>query len=272
MAFRGHADGMTTKNLRRALGQLAGLALPVECAGCGAPDVGLCPSCRSVLGGVPRPVPLSAWPDGPPAWSSAAYAGPVASAVVAWKDGGRHDLTTLLARSLAASVLALPGVRPEVGATGRRPPREGVRGVGPSAPSSLCVALVPVPSSRAARRRRGEQLVTRLALGAARHVRRAGGEVAVLPALRLVRRVEDQAGLGRARRGANLDHALAVRPGAVAATVSRRCVVVDDVLTTGVTVREACRALEAVGAVPLGIATCCATPLRRWLSGEADLH
>lgn len=132
--------------------------------------------------------------------------------------------------------------------------------------------IVPVPSSAAARRRRGEHHVLRIALGAAAHVRRMGGDVRVLPALRLVRRVADQSGLGRAGRSANLDGAMAVRRSARRLVRGRRCVVVDDVLTTGVTVREAGRALDAAGAVLLGVAGACATPLVGGLSGGPHLH
>ena len=284
----------------RALAELAGLALPVACAGCDEPDVGLCRACRAAVRGSPRAVALTAWPDAPPARAAASYAGPVRSAVVAWKDGGRHDLTGVLARSLADAVLALPGLfpqvvpavlpgpstvgraglRPELGWAGPGPPFDtsGAVAVASSGSSRVArrrspsVVLVPIPSSRAARRRRGEQLVVRLALLAARHVRRAGGAVEVLPALVLVRRVADQSGLDRSGRGANLDHALAVRPAAAAVVAGRHCVVVDDILTTGVTVREACRALGEVGARPSGIAICCATPLRRGLSGAGHLH
>ncbi|HEY6794398.1 MAG TPA: phosphoribosyltransferase family protein [Kineosporiaceae bacterium] len=110
-----------------------------------------------------------------------------------------------------------------------------------------------------------------LALRAAGHVREAGGDVRVLPVLRLARPVVDQAGLGRSGRRANLDQAMAVRRSGTAAIAGRRCVVVDDVLTTGVTVREACRALSEAGAVPVGIAACCATPLLGGLSGGGYL-
>jgi predicted amidophosphoribosyltransferase len=132
--------------------------------------------------------------------------------------------------------------------------------------------IVPVPSSPAARRRRGDQLVVRLAVRAAADVRAVGGDVRVLPALRLVRRVADQAGLGRDGRYANLDHAMAVRGSARRCVPGRRCVVVDDVLTTGVTVREAGRALQAGGAVLIGVVGGCATPLVGGLSGGPHLH
>ena len=92
---------------------------------------------------------------------------------------------------------------------------------------------------------------------------RPGVGVRVLPALRLVRAVGDQATLSATARRGNLAGALAVRTEAVAAVRGRVCVVVDDVLTTGATLGEAVRALEAAGAQVAGVATVCVTRLRR---------
>ena len=243
--------------LATGLAEFGTLVLGVECAGCGAPDVGLCRRCRSALEVPPRRVSLAGWPTGPPAWAGPSYAGPARRAVVAWKDRGRHDLTPRLARPLADAVLAVPQVR---------------------SAASRPVLLVPVPSSRPAVRRRGDHLVRRLALDAAGRVRERGGRVRVVAALRLVRSVADQASLGRADRAANLRGAMAPRPGAASALAGRACIVVDDVLTTGATVREATRVISAAGGVVIAVATCVATPLvgrdttGRRVSGRPLLH
>ncbi|MFC5123908.1 phosphoribosyltransferase family protein [Pseudoclavibacter helvolus] len=66
--------------------------------------------------------------------------------------------------------------------------------------------------------------------------------------LRVVRPVEDQAGLSVAARAENLRHAYRAERG----LAGRRVVLVDDVVTSGATLREAVRALEAGGAVVVG--------------------
>jgi predicted amidophosphoribosyltransferase len=133
------------------------------------------------------------------------------------------------------------------------------------------VVVVPVPSSRRARRRRGEDTVHRLAVLAAARVRRdevramAHGRtrrqhrLRVVRALRLVRTVADQAGLDAGARRENLAGALQVRADLLPAVRGRPCVVVDDVLTTGATTGEAVRALQAAGARVAGVATVCVT-------------
>lgn len=109
--------------------------------------------------------------------------------------------------------------------------------------------LVPVPSSAAARRARAGDHVLRLA-------RRVGPTAGPL---RLVRPVRDSAGLDVAARAANL--AFAMR--AVSPREPRPVVLVDDIVTTGATLREAARALTAAGWPVTGAAVVAATPRRR---------
>lgn len=221
------------------LGALADLVWPVVCGGCQVTGSRWCPTCAGALDRAPvRTSPVPCPPDLPPAWAVAPYGGVVREAIVAWKDHGRHDLTGPLAEALTRVVLA-------VLEAGERP--------GPG------VLVVPMPSRRPARRARGGDPVRDLANRAAASARRAGWPVQVAPALRHVRSVADQSGLGAAARAANLAGALQVRPGWRPAVWSARCLLVDDIVTTGATVAEAARTLTAAGGHPFGLAVIAAT-------------
>jgi predicted amidophosphoribosyltransferase len=257
------------------LRELGGVVLPVECGGCGAAGVRLCTVCAAELSGPPRLVlpTVGAWKSDVPIWASAPYAGPVRRLVVGWKDQGRHDLGGPLAEALALALLALIGDL-RTGDLGQARSTIGghARSGGAAAWAGPSVLLVPVPSSRRARSERGADLVRRLAVAAARRVRAAGVPVRVLPALGLARSVADQAGLDRSARARNVADAMRVRAGAARVVRGLPAIVVDDVLTTGATAREAVRALMAAGSLPLGVAVPCATPLHRGLSDAAHLH
>ena len=118
-------------------------------------------------------------------------------------------------------------------------------------PGSGTVWLVPVPSSPATVAHRGVDFTASLARVAARRLRRRGYPVAVAGVLRQRRRLVDQAGLGIAARQANLRGAFRARGRGLPGSV----IVVDDVVTTSATLREACRALEAAGHPVVGAAT-----------------
>jgi predicted amidophosphoribosyltransferase len=83
--------------------------------------------------------------------------------------------------------------------------------------------------------------------------------VPVAAGLSIVRRTRDQAGLGASERERNLRGAM--RGGRRLA--GRRVLLVDDVLTTGATLREAARAATAAGAAVAGAVVLARVPKRR---------
>lgn len=239
------------RHLGAALGALADLALPTTCAACGAGDDPVCRECRAALAaslppGGPQAATPSPCPAGlPPTVAAAAHAPPLARLVPAYKDDGRRDLRPLLAALLAGAVDAALA-RPQTA-------RILASGNGP-------VLVVPVPTSRRARRQRGDAPLLELARACVAGFGPA--EVVCADALRMRRRVADQAGLSARGRQVNLEHAMEVRPAWLQTVPGACCVLVDDVLTTGATLVEARRALVRAGAADVGAATICATVRR----------
>jgi ComF family protein len=193
---------------------------PVPCAGCGVEGRTLCASCRRALEPRPAVQPLAGVG---PVWAGLEYDGVARASILALKEQGRTGLATILSRPFAAAVSAALVATPEA-------------------------AVVAVPSSRAARRRRGFAPVTLL-----------GGRAGI----RLSRVFEParphavQKGLGVAERGRNLEGVFAVRH-----PPPLRVLLVDDVVTTGATLAAAARVLRAGGSEVVGAAVLAATPRR----------
>jgi predicted amidophosphoribosyltransferase len=208
--------------VRTLLLDAVSLGAPAGCAGCSEAGAAVCAQCAIQLTGVPhlhQPTPRPA--DGFPLHASAAYAGVTRSIITAWKERGRRDLAPCLAQALAGSV------------------RAAVEGVVPTGP----VSVVPIPASRSARRRRGEDAWHRVVRHAVSFLRQDGMDAVIDSCLVLVRQPRDQAGLAAGQRHVNLAGAMVcARPpqGVV--------VIVDDIVTTGATLGEAARALRDCGA------------------------
>ncbi len=222
------------------------LVLGSRCVGCGAPGRALCAPCDGAL---PRAAG-EAWPTPTPPGlvrpsATAAYADLVRAMIIAHKDQGRLSLARPLGALLACAVL-----------------EAAVAGAPGTVPADLTdgIDLVPVPSHPAVVRRRGHDPLLRIARVAATDLRRRGLDVRVRRLLRVAgRRPRDQAGLDASARAANLAGRFAARRGDGG---HRLLLVVDDVITTGATLREAQRALEAAGVQPHGAAAVAATRRR----------
>ncbi|WP_189311852.1 ComF family protein [Streptomyces brasiliensis] len=120
-------------------------------------------------------------------------------------------------------------------------------GSGAGSCGEVPVLLVPVPSAARAVRSRGHDPVRRIALAAAGELRRAGMPARVAAVLRQRRAVVDQSGLNSGQRLANLEGALEVAAGGARVLAGGHVVLVDDLMTTGASLREAARAVrEAV--------------------------
>ena len=194
------------------------LVLPLECGGCGAPGMRWCERCAAALN-VAADEPHVVTPrvdPGVPVFGLGRYAGVRRCAVVAVKEHGRRDLVAPLARALALGIHQLIGW--------------GIVGVP--------LVVVPAPTRRIAARKRGGDPVTRIAIAATAR----GPGLRVVPALRTAALVRDSVGLGVTARERNI----AGRVRLTARPVGE-VLVVDDVVTTGATAREAVRTLREGG-------------------------
>jgi predicted amidophosphoribosyltransferase len=125
------------------------------------------------------------------------------------------------------------------------------------------VWVCPVPSPRATVRQRGHDPLRRITKAAVRSLCRQGIDARTATALRVVGRPDDQAGLSAGRRTANLDGVFGVRSRWAETLIDQPVLLVDDVITTGSTLSEACRALESAGIGVLGCAVLAATARHR---------
>ncbi|MEU1585617.1 ComF family protein [Micromonospora sp. NPDC005710] len=223
---------------------LADLVLPADCAGCRERRPGLrhgvCPACVAALGEL-RPLavrPTPAPPGLPSCVALGPYAGPLREALLAYKEHGRHGLARPLGALLAEVVAAAVGAA--------RP-----------------LTLVPVPDTAAAARSRYGDHLDRLARHCAARLNRGGWAVRVRRPLRALPR-PDSVSLDSAGRAAAAEAAFqprSTRPlqGGAAPVV----VLLDDIVTTGVTLAAASRVLTATGWAPSVAAVLAATEKRR---------
>jgi len=195
------------------------LILPLECGGCGAPSTRWCAACAAALtvqADEPH-VMLPRIDPGVPVFALGRYFGARRNAIIALKEHGRRDLAAPLSCALEL-------------------------GIGRLLDWGILVAplsVVPAPTRRSAARRRGGDPVTRMAVAAtAPHP-----FISVAPVLRTAGLVRDSVGLNSAARERNITGRVrlsAAPPGEV--------LLVDDIITTGATAREAVRVLVAGGA------------------------
>lgn len=185
--------------------------LPVPCAACGTPGRALCGPCSARLAPAPRVRGLAGVG---PVVAGLAYDGVARAALLALKEHGATVLAAPLAPAFAAAVGAALAPAPDA-------------------------VLTAVPSTRAARRRRGYEPVRVLA---------AAAGILLTPVFAPAAAHAVQKGLGADERTRNLEGVFALDRD----VAGRRVVLLDDVLTTGATLAAAAAVLRAGGAEVAG--------------------
>lgn len=273
------------------------LLLGSACVACGEPGPLLCSQCRVVLGGGPmlRPPDPGLVPDDDdplgvvPVWSGTTYDPIAGSLVIAFKDRGAwtlcRPLAELTAAAVAASILGQGELDGEC--------------ANPHSPAELPI-LVPVPGDPARVRARG---IDHTRMITARVARLCG--LRWVPALRRGHRTRDQVGLDAGERRAGQRHTMTPTfpahmgdgDGGAQGTAIRLLrehksreqqddrrrrhhragtrelarapvIVIDDVVTTGATAREAVRALTSAGVRVIAVACAAQTEL----AAQHDRH
>lgn len=218
-----------------SINALLDLAVGRRCLGCDAIGPPWCDAC--LLGALA--VHRRSTPGGAVVGAAAHYRGSVRAAIITYKEHGHLALATPLGRLLAAAIREGTGLASEV-------------------------LLVPVPSTRAATRSRGQDHAHRLARRAA-----AAAGVSAKAVLSWGRPVSDQSALSVIDRRTNVSGAMVAR-----APAGRRAhvVLVDDVMTTGATLDEGLRALTAMGYHVVATCVVAAVDARRALAPSDHLR
>jgi ComF family protein len=228
-----------------AAADLLALAVPVDCVCCGAEDRALCIQCDRNIRRLTRD-PFRAESGAPalmdvggavllPVVAAGVYREELAQALLSFKRHGQYQLRSSLGRALAGGLRsALPGTEAN--------------------------CLVPVPSSNAAFLKRGfspvhlllREVSCQLPGPAVQDVlEKTGSGGLQLPG--------GQKGLDRGGRAKRVRGSMRIRRRGRIKVAGQRCIIVDDVLTTGATLAEAARALHLAGAVVTGAVVLAAT-------------
>jgi len=199
------------------LEELLDLVLPTLCCGCKRLGAILCTECRAALVGSPRVVSRAAQVG----WVFCAFDEQVARILNAFKEDGQTRVAVTLAAKMTPLLANFPSSEP------------GEKGL----------VLVSVPS-------RPSSFVKRGFVPAQVLAKEIGKQSALrsLSALKFIRQVEDQAGLGASKRKLNLVESMSAK----FSLRGYRVIIIDDIVTTGATIVEAGRALEAAGAQVIG--------------------
>jgi len=212
-----------------SFGELLALIYPASCLLCGLAGANICPRCEVSLESCRELYEI----HNLPLYSALHYNEASSHLILAAKESNDRVAARYLAELMAMRFARL---HREVAAEN--------------------YALVPIPSAKAADRRRGFEHMPLLAKLLAKEIREQYGDICVVtPLLYPARKVVDQSQLTARERAANMKNAFGTKAGI--ALSSRGIILVDDLVTTGSTMGEALRALRVGRYEPVALLSAC---------------
>lgn len=214
---------------------LESLAFDNSCIICGAKDSNFCTRCRTDWRSNPQPISGESFS----VCASVPYGETAKAIVLSAKEHGLKFTRSLVISELRAAIKVL--IRENKLTTE--------------------INLVPIPSSRKARTRRGFDFITEVSKVLAKELNEESKSIrySAYPILSITKRVLDQTGLSERQRHENLRGAFEVSK---RLNSNAPIIIIDDVITTGTTLREAFWALKERNLTVLGAATACASQRR----------
>lgn len=213
----------------KILAELSQLLFPTRCFGCNVLGLSICTSCR--LEWIPHYYKRHI--DSLNVHSAVVYSGTASRIILAAKENGIQGADNLIISAI-------------------------MHVINKSTVDASYLTLIPVPSSKQSQRRRGRSFIVDLT----EQISYLSG-ISMKDCLQLSRRVSDQSGLTKRQRSLNMRGAFSLKTGT---NLRGDLVLIDDVVTTGATLKEAARALNSQGSHPFGtvsaVTACVAQPLR----------
>ena len=211
--------------MRKAFYPLLDLVYPKRCPGCHLPSASICESCKSFWQKQTISITLRKnQVSDLLVVSVAQYRDEVRAVLLAYKEDGVREAGKILTEALLQA-------------------RRGISNY------SVCT-FVPIPSNPKSVRRRGRDFM----LDLCNQVAIQSGDK-VLSIIKVNRDVQDQSKLSEKERSQNLVGAFDCAPKNLKLLAKFPIILVDDLLTTGATLREAQRALRQRGVIPIGAIT-----------------
>ena len=213
---------------------LVNLVYPPKCLLCDkkTENDSLCQSCKKSW----KPCPYNLKDFNFPTYASIPYNRVAMKIVLLAKEEGNRSAQELLATAIKTSIARI------ISSSGKG------------------ISLVPIPTSWKPYRRRGLNPILELALRTCHQMKSSNQEINIAQILEVRKSLQDQTGLNNLERLRNLAGAFQVKSQIDRDSYeSRPLIVIDDVVASGSTLREAVRALKERNLTVIGAASACFT-------------